>query len=313
MTCAHGWVGASCERTRWRAPGRLLGLVVPGLARCRVPERRSPRDAGSRPTPSCSTPSSSTTPSTGCRRRRPSSGGPSRRRRASCYAVKVGQFGSHRMKLRDAGVVARRTTSTGSSGSGPTSGPNLVQLPPRWRRNVERLDEFLDRRARRTSAGRSRCATRRGSTTTSSRCSRRHGAALCVHDLLPDHPWDLTDRLDLRPLPRAGCARRAVPRALQRPAAVAAGRPARRVARRRAATSTPTSTTTSRATRSSTPAGSATVSLAGHTPPRRGQHLIDSSPWVVEAALSSRTAPLVGAVTPRQLVGPGTSPTPRSN
>ena len=35
------------------------------------------------------------------------------------------------------------TTSTGSSGSATTSARRCVQLPPRWKRNVERLDEFL--------------------------------------------------------------------------------------------------------------------------------------------------------------------------
>ena len=49
------------------------------------------------------------------------------------YALKLGAFGSHRMKLRDAASwlpnhldrVARL---------GPHAGPTLVQLPPRWKR-----------------------------------------------------------------------------------------------------------------------------------------------------------------------------------
>ena len=36
---------------------------------------------------------------------------------------------------------------------------------------------------------------------------RRHGAALCIHDLIADHPFELHDRLDLRALPRARRAR----------------------------------------------------------------------------------------------------------
>src|SRR4051812_259760 len=58
------------------------------------------------------------------------------------YALKLGQFGSHRMKLRDARTwLANHVDRAGRLG--PSLGPTLVQLPPRWRRNAERLDEFL--------------------------------------------------------------------------------------------------------------------------------------------------------------------------
>src|SRR5947207_15702332 len=58
------------------------------------------------------------------------------------YAVKLGGFGSHRMKLRDAASwlpnhldrVARL---------GKSLGPTLLQLPPKWRKDVARLEEFL--------------------------------------------------------------------------------------------------------------------------------------------------------------------------
>ena len=106
------------------------------------------------------------------------------------YAVKLGAFGSHRMKLRDAERWlpnhldrARRL--------GDHLGPTLVQLPPRWKRNVERLEEFL------------------GHLPTSMRWAvelrdpswvhddvfdalRRHRVALCLHDLLADHPIEFT-------------------------------------------------------------------------------------------------------------------------
>src|ERR1043165_1107953 len=58
------------------------------------------------------------------------------------YALKVGQFGSHRMKLRDAASWLPNHLDRVER-LGPHLGPNLVQLPPRWKRNVERLDEFL--------------------------------------------------------------------------------------------------------------------------------------------------------------------------
>ena len=59
-----------------------------------------------------------------------------------CYAVKVGQFGSHRMKLRDAVSWLPRHLERVER-LGEHLGPNLVQLPPRWRCDPGRLDDFL--------------------------------------------------------------------------------------------------------------------------------------------------------------------------
>ncbi len=106
------------------------------------------------------------------------------------YSVKLGAFGSHRMKLRDAKRWLPnhldRVRRLGAS-----LGPNLVQLPPRWKRNVERLDEFL------TAAPRDiRWAVELRDPSWLHddvfALLERHGAALCIHDLLPDHPWVLT-------------------------------------------------------------------------------------------------------------------------
>jgi uncharacterized protein YecE (DUF72 family) len=106
------------------------------------------------------------------------------------YAVKLGAFGSHRMKLRD-GPRWLPNHLDRVRRLGAALGPNLVQLPPRWKRNVERLDEFLD------------AAPKDLRWTVELRdptwlhddvyeVLARHGAALCLHDLLPDHPWLLT-------------------------------------------------------------------------------------------------------------------------
>ena len=106
------------------------------------------------------------------------------------YAVKVGQFGSHRMKLRDpsrwlANHLDRVTRL------GDTLGPNLVQLPPNWRRDTARLDEFLDAAP---AAMRWAVEFRERSWLHDDvyEVLARHGAALCVHDLLEDHPWERT-------------------------------------------------------------------------------------------------------------------------
>lgn len=106
------------------------------------------------------------------------------------YTVKVGAFGTHRRKLRlpDTWLPnhldrVRRL--------GEHLGPNLVQLPPHWHRNVERLDEFL------TLAPRDlRWAVELRDETwvhdDTFATLERHGAALCLHDLLPRQPWVLT-------------------------------------------------------------------------------------------------------------------------
>ncbi|MBV8296327.1 MAG: DUF72 domain-containing protein, partial [Acidimicrobiia bacterium] len=74
---------------------------------------------------------------------------------------------------------------------GGSLGPTLVQLPPRWKRDAGRLDEFLS-----AAPTRLRWAVElRDSTWVDDEVFsvlRAHGAALCIHDLLPDHPWELT-------------------------------------------------------------------------------------------------------------------------
>ena len=106
------------------------------------------------------------------------------------YAVKMGGFGSHRMKLRDAASWLPKHLAM-LDGLGPHAGPTLVQLPPRWHRNVERLDEFLAAfpKSRRVAV------ELRDPTWLHDdvyNLLARHGAALCIHDLLADHPWELT-------------------------------------------------------------------------------------------------------------------------
>ncbi len=106
------------------------------------------------------------------------------------YAVKLGQFGSHRMKLRDAARWLPNHLDRVER-LGPSLGPTLVQLPPRWRRDVERLDEFLTVAPKHL---RWAVELREPSWLHDDVFAvlERHGAALCLHDLLPDHPWVLT-------------------------------------------------------------------------------------------------------------------------
>jgi len=103
------------------------------------------------------------------------------------FAVKLGQFGSHRKKLRDARTWLPNHLDRAER-LGPHLGPTLVQLPPRWRRNVERLDEFLQ-----LAPTSMRWAVEIRDPTWLHddvfALLEQHDAALCIHDLLPDHPW----------------------------------------------------------------------------------------------------------------------------
>jgi uncharacterized protein YecE (DUF72 family) len=104
------------------------------------------------------------------------------------YALKLGQFGSHRKKLKDAdsGWLANHLDRVYRLGA--HLGPNLIQLPPRWKRNAERLDEFLSLAPRDIRwAVEARDASWLHDEVYD--VLRKHGAALCVHDLIDDHPW----------------------------------------------------------------------------------------------------------------------------
>jgi uncharacterized protein YecE (DUF72 family) len=103
------------------------------------------------------------------------------------YALKLGAFGTHRMKLRDAARwlpnhldrVARL---------GDHAGPTLVQMPPRWHRDVDRLEEFLTvAPADRRWAVELRDASWLHDDVFA--VLERHRCGLCIHDLLPRHPW----------------------------------------------------------------------------------------------------------------------------
>jgi uncharacterized protein YecE (DUF72 family) len=103
------------------------------------------------------------------------------------YAAKLGQFCTHRMKLRDpAGWLAKHLDRIERLGA--HLGPNLVQLPPRWKRDTGRLDDFLAAAPRRIRwAVELRDASWLHDATFE--VLARHGAALCIHDLLAEHPW----------------------------------------------------------------------------------------------------------------------------
>jgi uncharacterized protein YecE (DUF72 family) len=115
------------------------------------------------------------------------------RRRAPegfCYTLKLSGYITHRKRLRDAGEPLGVFLSRADR-LGELLGPILVQLPPHWHANAERLGYFLD-----LCPPRYRWAVEFRDP--SWLCEavydvlRGHGAALCVHDLIADHPAEVT-------------------------------------------------------------------------------------------------------------------------
>ena len=191
------------------------------------------------------------------------------------YAVKLGAFGSHRMKLRDAARWLPNHLDRVRR-LGPALGPNLVQLPPRWKRNVERLDEFLTAAP---SDIRWAVELRDPSWLHDDVFAvlERHGAALCIHDLLPNHPWVRTTSWTFVRFHGPNALDRPVSRSVRGPTAVAPGPAPGGVARRRARTSSRTSTMTSTVTRSSMRTGSVMRSMEQRHPVVRPLHAVGGS------------------------------------
>ena len=106
------------------------------------------------------------------------------------YALKLSQYGTHRKKLKDPAMWVGRFVDRARR-LGPTLGPILAQLPPRWRADPGRLDAFL---AAAPSSLRWAVEVRDPSWL----CDRvydvlrRHGAALVIHDLIDNHPRIVT-------------------------------------------------------------------------------------------------------------------------
>lgn len=106
------------------------------------------------------------------------------------YAVKFNRYGSHWMRLKNPGsTIGNFLQAAGKLGQ--SLGPILVQLPPHWKVDAARLENFLHAAPR----------TRRWALEFRDRswlCDdvyeilQRYKAALCIHDMIPDHPRILT-------------------------------------------------------------------------------------------------------------------------
>jgi uncharacterized protein YecE (DUF72 family) len=106
------------------------------------------------------------------------------------YALKFSRYGTHRRRLNDPQNSVTRFIDVAKRLRG-LLGPILVQLPPRWDVNVERLDAFLAFAPRRY-----RWAVEvrdpRWLTEAVYATLKRHKAALCIHDHIKDHPREIT-------------------------------------------------------------------------------------------------------------------------
>lgn len=107
-----------------------------------------------------------------------------------CYALKMSRYATHIKRLKD-GESTLATFFEHAEPLGDRIGPLLVQLPPKWKANPERLDAFLaaapdDYRwvveFRDPDWFRDEVYA----------VLRKHQAALCLHDMIEDHPAEIT-------------------------------------------------------------------------------------------------------------------------
>ncbi len=107
-----------------------------------------------------------------------------------CYALKFSRYGSHITRLKKPRAIIGKFLNRAKH-LGDFLGPILVQLPPKWKANPERLAAFLQ------------AAPKNFRWTVEFRDSswlcqevynilNEHGAALCIHDMIENHPRLLT-------------------------------------------------------------------------------------------------------------------------
>jgi uncharacterized protein YecE (DUF72 family) len=106
------------------------------------------------------------------------------------YAVKFSKYATHQKRLAEQEETIDAFLA-GAEHLDEFLGPILVQLPPYWRVNAERLNAFLEVAPKRH---RWTVEFREPSWLTGEvyEVLKRHRAALCIHDKLDDHPWELT-------------------------------------------------------------------------------------------------------------------------
>lgn len=107
-----------------------------------------------------------------------------------CMALKFSRYGTHLKHLKDPDEYVERFVSRAER-LGRHLGPILVQLHPQWHLDRKRLAGFLEAIPRRV---RWSIEFRDASWFTREvyRVFERYRVALCIHDMLPDHPLEFT-------------------------------------------------------------------------------------------------------------------------
>lgn len=110
--------------------------------------------------------------------------------RGFCYAVKFSRYGTHLKRLLEPAQPIRLFLERAER-LGAALGPILVQLPPHWHADFERLENFLKRLP---SAHRWVVEFRDPSwlAERAFELLMRYNVALCIHDMLRDHPRRIT-------------------------------------------------------------------------------------------------------------------------
>lgn len=107
------------------------------------------------------------------------------------YSLKFSRYGSHLKRLKDAentiGIFVERASRLRHC-----LGPILVQLPPHWHADPDRLDSFLGHTRREFFRWAIEFRDSDWLQPEIFALLREHGAALCIHDLLEKHPREVT-------------------------------------------------------------------------------------------------------------------------
>lgn len=107
-----------------------------------------------------------------------------------CYAIKYSRYGTHLKKLKDPKDHVNYFMDRVSH-LGDFLGPILVQLPPKWKRNIKRLEDFL----KETPEGLRWAVEVRDPDWLHEELYnllKAHDTALVIHDMIPHHPRVIT-------------------------------------------------------------------------------------------------------------------------
>ncbi len=107
-----------------------------------------------------------------------------------CYALKLNRYGTHVKRLKDAESWLGKFLE-GAERLEETLGPILVQLPPHWDKDCGRLREFFAV-APPTLRWAVEFRDPRWLCDATYEILAKHHAALCIHDMIPEHPRAIT-------------------------------------------------------------------------------------------------------------------------